>query len=767
MRLSVAGGVAVGASGHLVFGMEGYKSAEITDISGRDWYKGWGDLDFGANSTPRRVRYENVITRAESFGGLIRFGPLAGIQFLDDGTAAPFQAGSVLDLSAQTGLNNRTPANPRGVIQGSQVGGSGDLFARYSMQQAALERASLYLNYKHEFSERLSGSLQGIFGYSYADNQKVGYQMSGTWPITLYSGNPYLPADLQAQMTQNGIASFQVHKRVAPFDPLHNGRAPLTTDMSSLTASLEGALANGWNWNAYYQFGESNRDVEMYGYRVDRMFKGIDVVVDPATGAITCASTLIEPNDGCVPVNILGVGNVSRQALEWLHDKMFTDARIKQHTAEFVLDGEVFSGFGDAGPVFMAVGAGWRQDSINQVSGDPINTPLPPPEEPGPVSSFNADGVLLYRGLPSVYENSSPVIDRIGAASFQGSVNVSEIFTEASIPLLAGKPLIESLNSSVAARYTDYEVSGQVVSWKAGFDWQLNDELRFRWTRSRDIRAGNLSEMFDTTNLYAFMNDPFRPEDEVYVVKQISGGNPAVEPEDASTLTYGLVYQPQWLQGLGMTLDYYDIRIASAISTIGAQNIVDYCFEEGLFCDQITYESSGRISAVNNTTLNVGEARTSGVDFEVSYRVPVDLFGRDDSLALRLLSSHLLEASVTPFRSPKTRQDGVGDRQKTHLNFTATYSAGPATLSWSTRWVSAAKRNRNWVTGIDVDNNRIPSHHLSNLRLSWNLDSLSEGSSVYLAITNLFDKNPGDLNGLNGIYDILGRNYSIGLRYRL
>ncbi|MDR2881280.1 MAG: TonB-dependent receptor plug domain-containing protein, partial [Azoarcus sp.] len=387
LRLSLAAGLALGDRDHLVLGIEGYRSAEITDISDRDWFKAWGDLDFGVNATPRRVRYENVITRAESFGGLVRFGPLAGTQFLDDGTAAPFHAGSVLDLSAQTGLNNVTRANPNGVIQGSQVGGSGDQFNRYSMQQAALERASLYLNYKHAFSDSLSASVQGIFGYSYADNQKVGYQMSGTWPITLYSGNPYLPPAVQAQMTANGIASFQVHKRVAPFDPLHNGRAPLTTDLASLTASVEGELANGWNWNAYYQFGESNRDVEMYGYRVDRMFKGIDAVIDPRTGAITCASTLIEANDGCVPVNILGVGNVSRQALEWLHDKMFTNARIKQHTAEFVLDGEVFSGFGSAGPVFMALGTGWRQDSINQISGDPLSVPLPPPEAPGPVRS--------------------------------------------------------------------------------------------------------------------------------------------------------------------------------------------------------------------------------------------------------------------------------------------------------------------------------------------------------------------------------------------
>jgi outer membrane receptor protein involved in Fe transport len=73
-----------------------------------------------------------------------------------------------------------------------------------------------------------------------------------------------------------------------------------------------------------------------------------------------------------------------------------------------------------------------------------------------------------------------------------------------------------------------------------------------------------------------------------------------------------------------------------------------------------------------------------------------------------------------------------------------------------------------WVSGVDVDNNRIPSHHVSNLRINWNLEGVGNGdTNVFLSVNNVFDRNPGDLRGFNGIYDIVGRNYTVGMRYKL
>ena len=763
-RASVAAGFPVGDRAHVTVGVDAYWSAEITSYEGRDWYKSWGDMNFGTAARPQRVRYENTITRNETFGGIIRYGPLAGTHFVADGSAEPFEAGDVLDASALAGLASVSPENPHGIIQGTQVGGSGDQFDRESMRRAELERYSLFANVDYELTDRITGSLQLIGGYSYVDNQKVGYVLSGTWPITIYAENPFLPEDIRTRMQEEGIESFRLDKRVSPRDPLHNGRAPLTTDVISLTGALEGTFENDWNWKFYYQYGESNRDVDIYGFRVDRMFRGIDSVRHPETGEIVCASTLIQPDDGCVPVNIFGIGNTSPEARAWLHDSMWTDANITQHATEFMVDGQLFDGW--AGPILLAAGVNWRRDAIDQLSGDAIDSPIPQNIGEGPVTAFDENGNLLYRGLPPVYEGSAPVIDRVGAASFSGSVSVSEAFAEIVLPLVSGRRLVQRLDSTFATRYTDYEVSGGVQAWKGGLDWQVTDDVRFRLTRSRDIRAGNLSELFDTTILRAFMDDPWHPEEPTYIVRQITGGNPAVKPEEADTLTYGLVYQPSWLSGLAMSVDYYDIKIASAISSIGAQNIVDYCYEENIFCDQITYAPNGLIEAVDNTTINVGEARTRGMDIELSYRRQVSFFGGNESLSVRALGSRLFESSITPFDSPRVERVGSGAFQEWNVNLSASYNVGPVSVSWTTRWANSAQRNLSWVEGIDIADNKIPSHSLSNLRVNYDLDRSAQSISIYGAITNVFDRTPADLDGLEGLYNDIGRAYTVGFRYR-
>src|SRR5690606_38834356 len=136
-------------------------------------------------------------------------------------------------------------------------------------------------------------------------------------------------------------------------------------------------------------------------------------------------------------------------------------------------DGEVFEGFG-AGPVLMAAGANWRRDEIDQLSGDALNAPIPL-DGFGPTSSFDAQGRRMYRGLPATYEKIGPLIERASGASFQGSVDVWEAFAEANVPLLAGMQFVDLLETNLAVRHTDYEQSGDVLSWKAGFSWNVND----------------------------------------------------------------------------------------------------------------------------------------------------------------------------------------------------------------------------------------------------------------------------------------------------
>src|SRR5690606_17782136 len=158
-----------------------------------------------------------------------------------------------------------------------------------------------------------------------------------------------------------------------------------------------------------------------------------------------------------------------------------------------------------------------------------------------------------------------------------------------------------------------------------------------------------------------------------------------------------------------------------------------------------------------NTTINVGEARTRGMDVELSYRRPVSFFGGNENISVRVLGSRLFESSITTFDSPRAERAGGGSYQDWNENYNANYNVGSVSVSWTTRWASSAARNLSWVEGIDIDDNKIPSHSLSNLRVNYNLDRSAQSISVYGAITNVFDRTPGDIDGHLGIYNDIGR----------
>ena len=751
-RASFAGGLPVGERGHVIFGAEYYRAEGIPNYDDRDWYEAWGTLNMGANAVPQRIRVANVMDRTYTYGGLIRTGPLAGTQFLEDGTPAPFCDGELLDAAAVT-------AKARGEIAGLQVGGCGGQRSRDDMALPSQERGSVLARATFDLNDETRFSVQGLYGYNKIENTKFGYVFTTPWALTIYDDNAFLPEEIRQRMAEEGISSFQLHKQIPERDPLNNAKAPLTGNMFSLTAAIEGRLTDKWRYDAYYQYGLANRDLDLYGFRVDRFYRGVDAVRHPVTGEIVCSSTLIQPDDGCVPINPFGLGQESKEARDWVHDSMWLDAEITQHAAEFVVNGDVGKTW--AGPIFVATGASWREDKLDQVGGNAAGSPIPEPPN-GPVTAYDENGNLLYRGLPTVYEGYN-LIDRAGGVTIKGGFSVWETFAETLIPLARGARAAESLDVSLAARYADYEGSGGVWAWKAGLDWQITDAWRFRATRSRDIRAGSLSERFDITSTGANITDRFLENEPTYQIRTIIGGNPEVDPENADTTTFGFVFQPVKAPGFAMSMDYFDIKISGAISQIGNQNIVDFCFETGAFCDQIIRASDGTIERILNVYINVDQARTRGVDLETSWRRPIGM----GNFMVRTVGSYITESSTTPYGSPKIDRAGEASvAAPWNVTLTASYIRGPFNVSWTERWVSEAKVNALWREGIDIDDNSVPSHSVSNLRLTYDLDRAARSISVYGMISNVFDEDPGKLMGLSGAYSVVGRAYTVGFRLR-
>ncbi|MCT7085137.1 TonB-dependent receptor, partial [Salmonella enterica] len=74
-------------------------------------------------------------------------------------------------------------------------------------------------------------------------------------------------------------------------------------------------------------------------------------------------------------------------------------------------------------------------------------------------------------------------------------------------------------------------------------------------------------------------------------------GNAYLQPEHSTTRTLGLVYSPHYVDGLDMTLDYYDIKITNVITAIDANYVLDQCYQYSVqeFCSAFQRDANGQV----------------------------------------------------------------------------------------------------------------------------------------------------------------------------
>jgi outer membrane receptor protein involved in Fe transport len=275
----------------------------------------------------------------------------------------------------------------------------------------------------------------------------------------------------------------------------------------------------------------------------------------------------------------------------------------------------------------------------------------------------------------------------------------------------------------------------------------------------------------------------------VYSLSATSNGNPAVEPEKADTYTVGAVYQPSWIDGLSMSLDWYSITIHDAIGQLGPQAIIDSCFAgQAELCALITRDpQTHEIVFVQNTFLNVAQAKAVGTDFEVQFTHDLHwLGGAGEAMRARLIASWLGENSTRLAGAAKIDRAGQTGGSATgsvalpdlQLTGTFTYRNGPWQMYLQGHFIDSGVLDATLRQGIDIDDNTVASAFYTDLRLSWSTDTASIGSwEIYAKVENLFDRNPpraADYSDFNGathtnetLFDVLGRRYTLGVHLRL
>jgi outer membrane receptor protein involved in Fe transport len=570
------------------------------------------------------------------------------------------------------------------------------------------------------------------------------------------------------------------------------------------TAAFDFAVDDNWKLNGSYQYGRTRIDTGVINIpRTDKLFLAMDAVRDPATGKIVCEIALRNPQpaelaafmDGklvgspkdvngvhadspigpmnpldCVPFNPFGLGNANQAAKNWILDEGKKQVRtLNQSIAELLLTGVVYKGWG-AGPVSLAPGWTWRHEPFEQV-----NYP-----DWGERSVLNAPD-LGIRAIPDGFagDGNRELHPFSGIGSGGGSKSVWEYYGELNVPIWEWKTG-QRLGSSFAYRSSNYSQSGRQNSWKIGLDAQLLDSLRWRATKSSDIREPNFAETFLSGTGGGSVIDPFRNGEANGSLTVLANANLSLHPEIGDTVTTGVVWQPtfaKWIEGLSMSLDWYDINLKGAIVTYGAQRIVDDCAAGVQSACQLIVRGDpnngfaiGPITRILNLYINADSARTRGVDFETGYRFKPNFFAdQDESFTLRALVGYLQENSTTT--AAGATQDAAGGTTRPKLTgvATGTYGVGPWSFMLQTRYFDRVKNNVLWVSGRDIDNNWIASQTIFNTAISYSGETKDHTTwRASFNVNNLFDRNPSVVAGAGGqsviaAQDTLGRRYQISL----
>lgn len=729
-RLSLAYGTNfAGDRGHFAIAGEMFDTNGILAQRDRDWGRGEAQLMNNpaykaGNGQPIRLRAAPVRQSNRSTGGLITSGRFAGMQFLPGGTLSKVDFGT---------FNNGT----------YHIGGDG---ANQSLDVSLVPPSSRH-NVSAMASYDITDNVRAVFEGSYASTRSgdtINENSSGA-AYTIQRDNAFLPLSMSSLMAPG--ETFAMGRVNTDFG-MYRTDAKMKTYRAM--AALEGDFGDSWKWSAYYQFGRTRSDVSIYNNVITaNLNRAIDSVMSGGS-AVCRVNADANPNNNdpsCVAINLFGYGSPSGPALAYVTGHQQALTTMKQNVVAADVQGEPFSTW--AGPVSVAFGAEYRKESVN-ITSDPIS---------------QAGGFAI--GNPK---------------ALNGDIAVKEGFFETVVPLLKDSALGKSLEFNGAVRLTDYSQSGTVTTWKGGLTYSINDSIRLRATRSRDIRAPNLVELY-TSSLLGFntLRDPTNGS--TVLVRLHPGGNPGLTPERADTLTAGIVLTPTFIPGLRVAVDYYDIKLKNVIGLLGPQSILDRCFGGATeICKLITRNGAGVITDIDTFYLNLSSRHARGVDFEVSYVTPLSRIAGswDGNLSARVLATYMNKLSTSDGITTVNRAGEVGEAVNgdvPHWRFTANlgYNNGPLDLMFTGRYVGGGKYSNAFVEGVDINNNHVSPRFYLDASVGFDVMN-SDGRKIQLfgVVNNILNQDPpiipiGFQLGLQtntAHYDVVGRSYSAGVRFK-
>jgi iron complex outermembrane recepter protein len=553
----------------------------------------------------------------------------------------------------------------------------------------------------------------------------------------------------------------------------------------------------GWSWDVAAAHGETSlkrqQNNDISATRVQQAFF--------ATSPTTCFDT----SNFCSPLNLFNPSlGVNPEAIDFIRLNLQVQSVTTQDyvTASMQHDLDFLKSPFANSPFAVALGTEYRHEESN----------------------FSPDAASQSGESPG-FGQTLPI---------KGQYDVLEFFGEAIIPLVEDQPFFRTVNLELGYRFSDYSSSGNVDSYKAGADWAPIAGLRFRGLFQRAVRAANISELFSprvpgtgdllvdpcangspgsplTGSLAALciatgvpvgaiaggtLNQPTSGQ-----VNNFTGGNAELQPEEADTITFGAVWQPDFLQGLAVTIDYYDITVDRAIALRPIFDVVDACYSGGrnpglvatdpdcalIHRNTINGTMEGALRfGVEQLNDNIGEVHAEGIDYSIRYSWD---FGAWGGIEASLDGTHVLDSSYIPVAGQARvscegsygKQCGLpstvtgstgGPTSEDHFVQRTSWTYGQFEVSYLWRYLSSVEVDAAQRADTDPESASIDAFNYFDLAASWHA---SDEVELKFGVTNLFHEeapfvvtetgsttfNSG--NTYPSTYDVLGRVITIGL----
>jgi iron complex outermembrane receptor protein len=561
----------------------------------------------------------------------------------------------------------------------------------------------------------------------------------------------------------NGAQEVFISRRIT-----ESGGRNYTQDLDTwrILIGTEGDLPNGWHWDMSYNYAEGNETQRDAGQIIQPR---ANALADPAL----CAA---DPE--CPGLwDMFNAGTLTPEQANYMLVAPNTNNRSTLKVGQINLTGDVGYFELPGGPIEWSVGYEKRSEEAASL----------------PDAGASIGAIYFFAGDET-----------------KGAYNVSEFYGESRFPILEGVRFAESLALEVAARYSDYNNQDDSrTTWRYALEWAPITDLRLRGVYSEGFRAPNIDDLYAASQLTAASyGEPCQnwgtnanpviqancaadglPQNFFLGTEQAlgyEGGNIDLEPETSKSWTYGIVYTPSFVEGLAVTLDWFDIEIDDAIGTAGAGNIIQNCYASPNFSDSLCALLRGpaftgeavsataptrrnnqqQVSGLELRNVNISTFETKGIDFSATYGFETAI-GHFD---LRAIGTWLDTYDYLPFDGGDTLEyqgkfandpyftENIAAYPEWQYDFMIGYTRDVWGVTLITRFLQSVEDLNADPSNLENETGDVYYFDMQGF-YEWNKFTFTAG------IRNLADEDPpyvtsnDDMNTLQSSYDTAGRYY--------